>query len=149
MQPQLLFYVNHDERECESFRAMARDLAMQTVVLHSFDALSRFMDHSQIPSNAIIFSNLEMPADNGYHLLKKVRSYKNYDSIPLVVLSNDYEAGCIQKCFDLGASLYIKKELTAGKLEMAVRSILEKSEFMGIDFSCKNRMELSVKFGAN
>lgn len=57
----------------------------------------------------VIFLDLYMPLMNGEDTLKVIRGNSIFDTIPIVIFSNEYNIDHISELFELGANRYLHK----------------------------------------
>ncbi|MEQ6125026.1 response regulator [Pseudotenacibaculum sp. MALMAid0570] len=65
----------------------------------------------QIESPSLIILDLNMPKINGLEFLKTLKSNKNLQHIPIVVMSTSNNYNDIKKCYEIGVSGYMIKPL--------------------------------------
>jgi len=73
----------------------------------AIELLESITDEIKLP--AIIITDLNMPRQNGYELLKFIKASTRYKQIPIIVLSTSLSSNEIKKSLGLGALGYIPK----------------------------------------
>jgi len=73
----------------------------------------------------IIITDLEMPKMHGFDLIKEIRSYKKYESIPIVILTGRSGKKHKDKGTELGANAYITKPFKENDLLKSLESFIE------------------------
>lgn len=68
----------------------------------------------------LIILDLIMPNKNGFEVLKKLKSHKKYDNIPVIVNSAVDGIDIIKKALEMGADEYFTKPLTLEQLEVVL-----------------------------
>jgi DNA-binding response OmpR family regulator len=83
----------------------------------------------------IILLDVMMPVMNGFEMLKKLRSDKKYQDIPVIILSNYGEVDQMTEGFTTGATDYlIKAEHTPADVVEIVESTLQGGNLVGKAF---------------
>jgi DNA-binding response OmpR family regulator len=66
------------------------------------------MLHTQdIPD--FIFLDLNMPKKDGYSCLVEIRSIKKMEKVPVIIMSTSSHAQSIQRAYEAGADMYVRK----------------------------------------
>ena len=86
---------------------------------HGFLEGKTFLKNLEILRPDLIILDLMLPIINGYELLKMIKSNKNYEDIPVIILSAKSSEIDIVRGLDMGASDYIVKPF--GLLEFISR----------------------------
>ena len=135
-----IFYVDDDTDDRDLFERAVQTLD-HAVLLFSMaeQMLSRMQDPPSGPS--IVFMDLNMPKMNGYELLAAMRSNPNFNDIPIIILSTANDRLIIQKCWDRGADLYVKKFSNFKEFARTIKAITQ------IDW--KNRKRVRENFVFN
>lgn len=77
----------------------------------------------------LVLLDINLPGVSGLELLQQVKSDSVYKSIPVIIISAEEEDETLAKCFDLGASDYIKKPIHHEILKARVQSVISASRF--------------------
>jgi DNA-binding response OmpR family regulator len=73
----------------------------------------------------IILLDLFMPDKNGYEVLTDLRSNRNYDLIPVIMVTADNRIDSIEKCLEHGAFDYIVKPVDFLELKARINSAIK------------------------
>jgi len=73
----------------------------------------------------IIITDLEMPKMNGFDLIQEIRTYKKYQSIPIVILTGRAGKKHKDKGAELGANAYITKPFKENDLIKSLENFIE------------------------
>jgi chemosensory pili system protein ChpA (sensor histidine kinase/response regulator) len=73
----------------------------------------------------IIITDLEMPKMHGFDLIEEIRSYKKYQSIPIVILTGRAGKKHKDKGKELGANAYITKPFKENDLLKSLEDFIE------------------------
>jgi len=71
------------------------------------EALSALQEEGITPD--YIFTDIQMPRMNGFEFLKRLRSIREYQDIPVVVYSSTYSEDLVAKLKMLGATAFYSK----------------------------------------
>ncbi|HMJ71605.1 MAG TPA: response regulator [Cyclobacteriaceae bacterium] len=72
----------------------------------------------------VLFLDLNMPLKNGMECLDEIRADKNLKSIPVVIFSTSSHPGTINRMYEIGAHLYIRKPNDFDSLRRVIRHVL-------------------------
>jgi class 3 adenylate cyclase/CheY-like chemotaxis protein len=76
----------------------------------------------------LLLLDVLMPGISGLDVLRELRSKKEYEAIPIVMVSGIDEVGSIAACIELGAEDYVLKPVNSTILRARVRVLLEKKQ---------------------
>lgn len=71
----------------------------------------------------LILLDLNLPDMTGIDILAKVKANEHTRRSPVVVLTTTDDRGEIQRCYDLGANVYITKPVDYGSFANAIRQL--------------------------
>jgi len=69
----------------------------------------QFSDRSRYPMPALVLLDLKLPVKNGFEVLRWVRGYRAFATIPVVVFSDCFDARIVQRAYELGANSFLRK----------------------------------------
>lgn len=78
------------------------------------------------PVNLVLI-DVDLPAINGYVVVKKMRSDSRWKNVPVVFLSSKATEKEIVDCFDLGASDYILKPFLPAEFVARIKRLIQMS----------------------
>jgi CheY-like chemotaxis protein len=70
-----------------------------------------YRDRGRFPSPSLILLDLKLPVQNGFEVLRWIRSYASYATIPIVVLSDCFDERIVRRAYELGANSYVQKPM--------------------------------------
>lgn len=73
----------------------------------------------------LILMDLNLPVIDGFTLLKKIRSSKSTEKVPVIILTSSGEESDIKKSYELGANSYIRKPVDFIEFQKAALLISE------------------------
>ncbi len=68
-----------------------------------------YADRLIYPFPVILILDLKMPKKSGLEVLETIRQQREYQSLPIVVLTSSFEHPDLEKAFALGANSYLVK----------------------------------------
>ena len=71
----------------------------------------------------LILLDLNLPDMSGIDILEKIKSNPHTKRLPVVILTTTDDEGEIQRCYDLGANLYITKPVEYDSFANAIRQL--------------------------
>jgi two-component system chemotaxis response regulator CheY len=83
------------------------------------DALEKFS-----PSVKMVITDLNMPNIDGIELIKRIRANSDYKSIPIIMVSSEFEEGRKQESRSAGVTDWIDKPVSTRKLIEVVNRFL-------------------------
>lgn len=132
--------VDDNEMNREIIAEMLRDTYYVNEASNGKEAIE-FMD-VYYKDVTVVLLDLVMPRMDGYEVLKVFSEKKWFDKIPVLVISGEQSYPIEQKCFDLGASDFIRKPFNAAIVRKRVDNAAELTSY-------KNQLEEKVKRQTN
>jgi len=83
----------------------------------------------KLPRVDLIISDIMMPTMDGLELLRQVRSYQNFKTLPVVLITAVSERDYIQKARALNVNGYILKPVTFGKVLDKMKALFPNKKF--------------------
>lgn len=83
----------------------------------------KYIDPALAPEPNLILLDLNMPRKDGREALAEIKADQALKRIPIVVLTTSREEQDISRCYELGASSYVKKPCSFGDLLDMVKII--------------------------
>lgn len=100
------------------------------------EVLNRLTAFPDSPLPHLVVIDLNLPAVDGFQVLKSLRNDRRFDRIPLAVLTSSRAASDERKARDLGATVFISKPTTLGEflhtVAAAVKALLADEEPGGV-----------------
>ena len=90
----------------------------------------------------VILTDLHMVPENGFQFIQSIRSQKQYDSIPILVLSALNDFSSVKKSIALGVNDYVIKPLQSPMLLRKLRKALLNKDF--VKWEPKENEEITV-----
>ncbi len=95
-------------------------------IIHVTDgtsALEQLFGSSTSDDPVLILLDLNLPDMSGVSILEKLKADATQRRIPVIVLTTTDDAREIQRCYDLGANVYITKPVDYEQFATAIRQL--------------------------
>ncbi len=89
----------------------------------ALDYLYNHQDGPALNGPALILLDLNLPDMTGIDILEKLKSNPHTKRSPVVVLTTTDDSREIQRCYDLGANVYITKPVNYDSFANAIRQL--------------------------
>ena len=115
-----------DSDDCLLFEDALKELAHNIKLTTTNDGmeLMDYLDETVPPPPDVIFLDLNMPRKSGYECLEEIKSTPRFKDIPVIIFSTSSQQEVIDRVYDEGASLYVRKPGSFPKLKQAIEKIL-------------------------
>lgn len=110
-EPVKVMLADDDKDDQETFGEALRETDISTeltIVDNGQELLNTLKDPSE-PNPDIIFLDINMPVKNGNEVLAEIKKDADLKEIPTVMLSTSENVKDVEKSFNAGASLYVRK----------------------------------------
>ena len=87
-----------------------------------FSGAGKFADRATYPMPAVLFLDLKLPFVFGHEVLAWMRSRKELQSLPIIVLTSSNEASDLSRCYAMGANSYLVKPPTPEQIEALAKA---------------------------
>ena len=128
-QPVTIIMIEDDEGHARLIEKNIRRAGINNEICHftnGGDALNYLMNHDNGPrlnGPALVLLDLNLPDMSGTDILAKVKSDEKLKRTPVVVLTTTDDKVEIQRCYDLGANVYITKPVNYESFADAIRQL--------------------------
>jgi CheY-like chemotaxis protein len=125
-EPIRIFLADDNQGDCISFGKALTELSMYTrlTFVNNGEQMLQILELNEALPPNIIFLDVNMPIKNGYECLDEIRKNKQFENIPVVMMSTSNAVETVNKAYMHGASLYICKPNSFPKLKEMLRQIL-------------------------
>jgi DNA-binding NtrC family response regulator len=119
-----ILLIDDDSDDYEIFSEIVHELDADTKVLYVQDAddIDNFLV-SPLPE--IIILDFNMPKLDGMECLKKIRSNKALDKIPVIIYSGFYDK--VDEAYKNGANYFIAKQTSIDSMKKDIKKVLTKN----------------------
>lgn len=91
----------------------------------------------------LVFLDLNMPRKNGAQCLHEIREQKEFEHLPVIVLSTTSSKDIIDSMYDSGANLYVQKPSDIRLWKRAIQAVLEMDWNIHPPFSVRKNFTLT------
>lgn len=110
MKEKVRIFLGEDDRDDSFLFQEALNKLPYSFSLHlaqDGERLLEMLQHQNLPD--IIFLDLNMPKKDGYTCLAEIRSLREMDKVPVIILSTSFHELSVQRAYDAGANRYVRK----------------------------------------
>ena len=118
-----IFYVDDDPDDRFFFEEVTNEIGKRISLFEMGDDMLGQLENPP-PYPSVVFLDLNMPVKDGFEVLREIRALESFAPVPIIVLSTTNNENTVQKCFDLGASLYITKSPALSDLKKSIEFVL-------------------------
>lgn len=124
-----LMYADDDHSDLKMFSMAVNSLMEEKIANIN---LSTFRTGEEIitklknkkKGNSIVFLDINIPAKNGFQVLREMRATRKLETLPVVMYTTSKDKTSIDISFELGASLYIVKPKTSAELCELLKKVI-------------------------
>lgn len=118
-----IFYVDDDEDDRMFFEEVTQQIG-EKISLFEFGDQMLLQLENPPPYPSVIFVDLNMPIKDGFEVLQEIKKAENLKNIPVIILSTTNNSDTVNKCLDLGASLYVQKSISLKDLKKSLEYVI-------------------------
>ena len=119
-----IFYIDDDQDDLDFFSEAIASLGKKVKLFLFPDDMFKILQNPP-PRPSVIFLDLNMPLKTGFEIITEIKQAGKLTDLPLIVYSTTNSSDIIEKCWDMGASLFITKPTTLGNLKRAIEYVLK------------------------
>lgn len=117
-----ILHIDDDEEDFLMLQEAIKAVHNGVEVYYLSDCPSR-LDNPQYPHPDLIFLDINMHGNDGFHWLERIRA-RGYTDLPIIMYSTASTEHYITKAYTLGANLFFIKPHTFNELVDSIRRIL-------------------------
>jgi CheY-like chemotaxis protein len=123
-----IFLAEDDRDDSFLFQEALNKIQYNTrlLVAHDGELLTEMIEKNPIPD--FIFLDLNMPKKDGYSCLREIRSSEKLDRVPVIIMSTSSNEQSIEKAYNEGADLYVRKPDNFADLQKIIESCISKKD---------------------
>lgn len=120
-----IWITDDDEDDLIIFRDALQDIASTAHLteLRNGDELLNAL--CILPAPDLLFLDINIPGKNGEQCLKEIRTQSKFYDLPIIVYSSSYKPSTIERSYELGASLYIRKPSSFDEITLILKKLLQ------------------------
>jgi CheY-like chemotaxis protein len=124
--PQHILLADDDDDDRLLFTDVLNEFSrdVKLTVAHNGDHLMELLHSGERPD--VLFLDLNMPLKNGMECLDEIRHDENLKTLPVVVFSTSAHPGTINRMYEIGAHLYVRKPNDFNSLRKVIGFVLGK-----------------------
>jgi len=121
-----IFYTDDDEDDLSIFTDAVESLSKK-IQLQTYSGGEKLLTaiYNPPPTPHVVFLDLNMPGKNGFDVLSELKNSEKKNDIPVVIFSTSNEPGIIERCRNLGASLFITKPVLMKDIIKSIEHAIE------------------------
>lgn len=120
-----LYYVDDDQDDLYFFRLSINKINSQLVLHTFFDPITFTSQLKEIQKNeSMIFLDINMPGKSGFEVLKEIRSFPEFNELPVIMISTSDDQRSIMISQAFGANLYVVKPHRVAELQTVLAKVL-------------------------
>ena len=124
--PVRIVMIEDDEGHARLIERNIRRAGVNNDIVHftsGTSALDYLLDAGTTPAALLILLDLNLPDMTGIDILEKVKGNEHTRRSPVVVLTTTDDQREIQRCYDLGANVYITKPVDYDGFANAIKQL--------------------------
>ncbi|MCX8109798.1 MAG: response regulator [Syntrophorhabdaceae bacterium] len=79
-----------------------------------------YSNRKAYPFPSLVLLDLYMPGIDGFEVLSWVKKQKEFQDLPVVILTSSYDSEDIQRCYELGANNYLLKPISIDSVKEVI-----------------------------
>ena len=115
-----------DEAEVRNFASRVLELEGYHI-LQAKDSEMGVMLVKEVPVSLVLL-DLRLPEHNGWEVLEQIKSEPELSEVPVIVFTASAEASPRERAFEMGATDYLVKPLSAARLRETVARVLSREK---------------------
>lgn len=102
-----------------------KNIEVEVVIIQvtTVTQLLEFLNKSIVLPDLLLL-DVNLPAQTGIEALRTLQTSESFSAMPIVMYTNTADQQTIDNCFEYGASAYVKKTTTLGRLEDHLRILM-------------------------
>jgi CheY-like chemotaxis protein len=122
-----IYLADDDNEDKEMLETATAEVCPEITFHHVLDGhlLLKKLDKHYPPSPDAIFLDINMPVLNGHDALQRIRKDERFEKTPVIIYSTSSAQHDIDKMYEAGANLFIKKPSTYSAIKEMMRKICD------------------------
>jgi CheY-like chemotaxis protein len=124
--PRNILLADDDDDDRLLFTDVLNEISKETnlTFAHNGEHLMNVLRSGSLPD--VLFLDLNMPLKNGMECLDEIRRDRKLRDLPVVIFSTSAHPGTINKMYEIGAHLYIRKPNDFNSLRKVIQHVLNR-----------------------
>lgn len=120
----VIYYVDDDPEDLDVLAEIGIAMGIEVVPIDDSDQVyAKIQRTSKGPK--VIFLDVNMPLKSGYDLLEEFKHSDSLHGLPIVTFSTGNDLETIEKCWQLGADMYIRKGSSLDGYKKMLRKVMD------------------------
>ena len=120
----VIYYVDDDPEDLDVLAEIGISMGIEVVPIDDSEQVyAKIQPTHQGPK--VIFLDVNMPLKSGYELLEEFKHSDVLHGLPVVTFSTGHDLETIEKCWQLGADMYIRKGSSLDGYKKMLRKVLD------------------------
>ena len=130
----VIYYVDDDPEDLDVLAEIGISMGIEVIPIDDSEQVYSKIQHTN-NGPKVIFLDVNMPLKSGYDLLEEFKHSDTLHGLPIVTFSTGHDLETIEKCWELGADMYIRKGSSLDGYKKILRQV------MAIDWLSYKRSE--------
>lgn len=122
-----ILIVDDDEGHAILIRENLEGAGVRNTIIHFSDG-QRFFDYlalvrTRLPRAFVILLDIRMPRMDGFEILRRLKADSVLRRIPVIMLTTTDDSREVERCHELGCSLYLQKPVDQDKFNESIRRL--------------------------
>jgi CheY-like chemotaxis protein len=128
LRPLTILLVEDDEGHATLVRMNLADAGMHNPIEHFANGRSalRYVEREQARAQAkilVVLLDLNLPEIDGFEVLRQLKSNRNTQKIPVIVLTSTDDPKEINRCYEMGCNLFVRKPVDYARFAHAIHQL--------------------------
>ena len=119
----VIYYVDDDPEDLDVLAEIGIAMGIEVIPISDSDQVYAQIKHTK-HGPKIIFLDVNMPLKSGYDLLEEFKHSDTLHGYPIVTFSTGHDIETIEKCWQLGADMYIRKGSSLDSYKNILRRVM-------------------------
>lgn len=104
----VIYYVDDDPEDLDVLAEIGMGMGIEVIPIHGTNGVQDKISADK-EGTKVIFLDVNMPVKSGFDLLEELKHSETCQNLPIVTFSTGHDLETIEKCWQLGADMYIRK----------------------------------------
>jgi DNA-binding response OmpR family regulator len=119
----VIYYVDDDPEDLDVLAEIGISMGIEVIPISESDQVYAEIKHTK-QGPKVIFLDVNMPLKSGYDLLEEFKHSDTLHGLPIVTFSTGHDLETIEKCWQLGADMYIRKGSSLDSYKKILRRVM-------------------------
>lgn len=124
----IILIIDDSPTACSVIKGVLSGAGYNVLTESSSDTALKKITSGLFPGLSLIISDIEMPGMNGIELCREIKSCRESEDVPIVLITGIEKSDIINRAFDAGAADFLNKPFRKIELLARVRSLIRLKE---------------------